>query len=1150
MFIDMQCDLRLGCLATSRLTLDTADSVFSTLTIRRTTGGCLLGLIVCGSEQGLWSSEVARRVRRPRTIDYVSLTRRLLRRFVWPLILLCTLLYSDRLWARPLAFANNSEPATQESRLPTLQLGRRVRGSVADKQRYGYRLPLSEGQFIQLALTTINSNVVLTLSSPRGEKLIDLNTSDGPGGTRPVFWITQEPGDYAIAIVSADETASMGTYGLELQEKRTPVANDKALLEAQTAFLEGEALRRTENGKSLEAAVSILQHAAERWKTAGEPIQEAQALTQLGLVYGNLGKNNEAIEPLKLAISLARQGQAVPQEAAALHNIGEVYYNLGDKRKALSFYNQALSLRHFFPAAQQESDTLNDIGVVYDDMGQSQSALIYYERALRLKHETGERTSEAVILSNLGIVYDNLGDSTSALDYYKSAVAVQHLLGSKREEGITLNNMGSAYHHMGDEQDALEYYGQALRLLQQVHARLEEGKTLSNIARSYAMLGKNQEALDYFTRALPIREEVGDRRGQAYTLSYMGDTYLKLGERDKAREYFDRALLLAQQASAPSIESTTRYGMARLDLDLGDRTAAQVQIEKALAIIEELRSEVQIRGLRSSYLATVQPVYEFYIDLLMSLDQQHPGEGYSAKALETAERARARSLLEMLVEAQIDIRSGVDPQLLQRERNLQKRINEKSEQAFHLQSQKGAPQDLEVARRELEALTLEREAVQGEVRLSSAKYAALPQPQPIDVAEIQRLLDPETALLEFSLGDTRSFLWVVTQKSFFTFELPPRSLIESPARQLYRLLTRRNRSATNSTAAPLPADEAALPFLRTELGRLLFGPVTGFATVKRLVIVSDGALQYIPFGVLPAPEFSGVAPDSAKSTSLIDKYEIINLPSASILTVLGHEKPGISTSAKVVAVLADPVFDAADQRISRAAKGHTSKAWGHTASVFSLGSAEGRLTRSASDVGLAKDTLQLARLPFSRQEADSIVAMSPAGSSLEALDFKASRATATSPELSEYRIVHFATHGLLDSEHPEFSGLVFSLVDPSGRPQNGFLELQDIYNLKLHADLVVLSACETGLGKEIKGEGLVGLTRGFMYAGAPRVVASLWKVDDVATAELMAQFYKYVLQQKLSPAAALRAAQLDISHQRRWADPYYWAGFTIQGEWR
>jgi CHAT domain-containing protein len=192
----------------------------------------------------------------------------------------------------------------------------------------------------------------------------------------------------------------------------------------------------------------------------------------------------------------------------------------------------------------------------------------------------------------------------------------------------------------------------------------------------------------------------------------------------------------------------------------------------------------------------------------------------------------------------------------------------------------------------------------------------------------------------------------------------------------------------------------------------------------------------------------------------------------------------------------------------------------------------------------------LPRLPFSRREAQAILSVTPEGQGMQALDFKASRATATGPDLSQYRVVHFATHGLLNSEHPELSGLVLSLVDPRGTPQDGFLGLEDVYNLNLSADLVVLSACETGLGKEIQGEGLLGLTRGFMYAGASRVVASLWSVNDAATAELMRHFYKAMEQDGLRPAAALRWAQMEIREQERWSQPYYWAGFVIQGEWR
>ena len=169
---------------------------------------------------------------------------------------------------------------------------------------------------------------------------------------------------------------------------------------------------------------------------------------------------------------------------------------------------------------------------------------------------------------------------------------------------------------------------------------------------------------------------------------------------------------------------------------------------------------------------------------------------------------------------------------------------------------------------------------------------------------------------------------------------------------------------------------------------------------------------------------------------------------------------------------------------------------------------------------------------------------------MKALDFEANRATAMSDQLSQYRYVHFATHGLADSERPELSTIVLSLYDEQGRPQDGFLRAHEVYNLNLPAEMVTLSACETGLGKLTKGEGLVSLTRGFMYAGAARVVVSLWSVNDRATAELMTKFYRRVLIEGERPASALRSAQVEMWRDKRWGAPYYWAAFTLQGEWR
>jgi CHAT domain-containing protein len=311
---------------------------------------------------------------------------------------------------------------------------------------------------------------------------------------------------------------------------------------------------------------------------------------------------------------------------------------------------------------------------------------------------------------------------------------------------------------------------------------------------------------------------------------------------------------------------------------------------------------------------------------------------------------------------------------------------------------------------------------------------------------------------------------------------------------------------------------------------MLLGAVAAELQNKRLLIVSEGVLQYIPFGTLQNP----VASDSRP---LIVDHEIVSLPSASVLSVLRRESAAREIPGKRLAVFADPVFDKNDPRVARNKDRTTG---------VSESDSPNWIKRSATESGLQ----DFVRLRFSRDEADQITRFVPEGNKLNALDFAASRTTATSPELEQYAILHFATHGIINNQHPELAGVVLSLVDEQGRPQNGFLRLFDIYNLNLRADLVVLSACQTALGKDIKGEGLVGLTRGFMYAGAPRVVASLWQIDDRATAEFMKRFYEGMLAKGLRPAAALRAAQVSMWKEKRWADPYSWAAFTVQGEWK
>ncbi len=351
------------------------------------------------------------------------------------------------------------------------------------------------------------------------------------------------------------------------------------------------------------------------------------------------------------------------------------------------------------------------------------------------------------------------------------------------------------------------------------------------------------------------------------------------------------------------------------------------------------------------------------------------------------------------------------------------------------------------------------------------------------------------------------------------------------------MLTERNRSSPGETPAQkqsrVQAADHELREKSERLSQILLGPVAALVADKRLAVVVDGQLQYVPFGVLIG---AAAGKELNEHSPSFGGAEIISLPSIAVLTQLRSENVGRINPMKSVAVFADPVFESDDPRLGRFAKRKRS--------------ANGSLQQSLPDFDFGSNARGLPRLFASRDEAKAIMALAPGDASYAALDFEANRERALRPDLNQYRVLHFATHGLLNTARPQLSGVVLSLYDEKGNERDGFLRLDQIYNLRLSSELVVLSACSTALGKEIKGEGMIGLTRGFMYAGAQRVIASVWKVDDEATAELMKIFYRNLLQERMPASLALRAAQVELQRQARWRSAYYWGAFTLQGDWR
>ncbi|MCC5636669.1 CHAT domain-containing protein [Nostoc sp. CHAB 5844] len=867
-------------------------------------------------------------------------------------------------------------------------------------------------------------------------------------------------------------------------------------------------------------ALSFYNQALLLYRAVGNRSGEATTLNNIGAIYDALGEKQKALSFYNQALPLYRTMGDRSGVARTLNNIGGVYSDLGEQQQALSFYSQALPLRRAVGDRSGEATTLNNIGGVYSDLGEKQQALSFYNQALPLYRAVGNRSGVARTLNNLGRVYSDLGEKHKALSFYSQALPLRRAVGDRSGEATTLNNLGEVYSDLGEKHKALSFYNQALPLRRAVGNRAGVATTLNNLGGVYSDLGEKHKALSFYSQALPLRRAVGDRSGEATTLNNIGAIYDALGEKHKALSFYNQALPLRRAVGDRSGEAVTLFNIAYLERNKGNLQTALTQIEAAIKIVEELRTKIDSQELRTSYFATVQDYYQFYIDLLMQLHKKEPSKGYAAQALHISERSRARSLLELLTEANAKIRKGVDPQLLAQEQNLQQQIDVRAKLRQDLINESAPATAVQKLEQEIANLLGQYQQLQTNIRTTSPKYAALKYPEPLKLPQIQQQLNSDTVLLQYSLGQEHSYLWAVTPNSFDSYELPSQEQIEKATNDFRQSLLTVSASGKQQAAAA------------KQLSQIILAPVANKLGNKRLVIVADGALQNIPFAALAD------LTTQKSDQPLIVNHEIVNLPSASTIAILRQETQKRPKAPKAIAILADPVFSADDSRVTDKPQ--------PISITPELDLQRSALSRSARN--LNRDGWD--RLNGTRQEAQAILKLGSPKDSLLAFDFDANYNWVTNPQLSQYSVIHLATHGFADDVNPELSGIVLSLVDKQGKPQRGYLRLNDIFNLDFPVDLIVLSACETGVGKKIQGEGLVGLTRGLMYAGSPRIVVSLWSVDDEGTKELMTQFYRQMWQEGKSPSAALRAAQLSLWQNPTWRKPLYWAAFTLQGEWR
>jgi tetratricopeptide (TPR) repeat protein len=1075
--------------------------------------------------------------------------------------------------------------------------------SAGERRRYAFFL--RRNQRLRLTFDMGETQTQVFVSDPGGATVRErIHRRRGP---LALSIIAESDGHHHVEIASLETDGPARVFTLTTAPVRLADARDRLDDAAEDAFSAAETLCDQWRKEQFETALERYEFAARRWESLGRWDAAFHAWAGMAETHTIRGRRADAHIAWRRAEQAARRARDAYAEAQALNGVGDATLFQGKRALAKRLFRDAFAKRFGLDSERQTAlsaafhanlaeltsldgdfaQTIDNLGraralwekigdrrgqahallnlaYVYTDQRRLQEAVSSAQEALKLWRTLQDKRGEALTLTAMGVMNGALGNKQKALDSHRTAQTLFNEIGDEQSEAVTLNGLGYAYLDINELETARDKYLEARRINRRLGNRLFEASTCSQIGavnlklskatsdpqiaaerreearRAYQdcttiseLAGRAQlsvygrmgvaeililsqkfsEAEAAYRAALALCLKIQNLYGQSIAWQGLGDAQAGRNDRRSAEISYQRAIEVSLRTQDAAREAAAVFALARLAAQDGRPDAALTGVERAIGIVEGLRDKVDSKNLRASYFASVQEYYGLAIDILMRLERARPGNDYAARAFEMQERRRARSLIETLADAATESPREAPPELLKREGDLQSAVDRLVNE---LRRARGPHR--EEIERELRRLKADLEQATSDVERARRPAAAAPAIP--SLAEIQSaLLDSETVLLEYHLGEERSYLWAVAHDSFAAYELPPRAALEAAAQPLYALFS------------DPKADESTFRRRAVEVGRLLLAPAAAHIAGKRLLIVAEGLLQQVPFDIPPATD----AADSDVNVGVC--REAVVIPSAATLVWLRRRSP--PAPSKDIAVLADPVFDDADPRIAAV----------ETPPGTTRPSAAVEMTSLSRFFDESAPNARIPRLPATLQEAKAIEALAAGRSALVATGVAANRKKAQSPELGRCRIVHIATHGLIDNANPELSGLALSPFDERGAPQNGFLSMRDVCQLNLSADLVVLSACRAGLGTELSGEGLIGLTRAFHSAGARSVLASLWKADDAATAELMKVFYEGVFNRRLSFSAALRAAKEEIRRQPRWRAPYYWAGFVLHGEY-
>ncbi len=811
-------------------------------------------------------------------------------------------------------------------------------------------------------------------------------------------------------------------------------------------------------------------------------------------------KYQKSAELFKNAIDIADSIDALELKLKCLRQLGITHLDEGSLSKFHQITKEAFDIAKHLNHRIEEGRCANNIGYYYLKTDNYSDALIYFNQALTIAEESDNKSSMPDMLNNIGIIYKQIGEYEKALNYLNRALEIDNDFGDAYYISLDLNDIGTTYRHKGlasgndsDFREALNNYNKCLELSKKIDNLKKKAEieiaVYNNMGSVHSDLYEYSIALDYFDNGYKKAKDLNDIRSMGMLANNMGIVHANMGNYKQSTIYFTAAISFGNKISSGQILWEAYLELARSYVKQNNFDLALNEYIASIQQIETIRSQIDLEELKASYMGTDKRIeaYQELIELFVSLHTENPDRQYDQEAFTYLERGKARAFLDSLEISKINISQTIDFRLQNTETEIMKDI---SNLYTRLLASTLSNAENEIIQNELQQKENELENLKREIRSKHPAYAELIYPQIVSFREAQKLLKKETVFFEYTIGKEKSYAFVISKKDLQIFELPKREELHLLVKNYIRALS----------------DKDNFDFqIGYKLFQILVSPGLNNKT-KKIIFVNDDILHYLPFETLIT--------EPIEKKWLVQDYKIAYSPSISSLSEIIKRKKNAGLKRKMdFLAFGDPDF--------------------------------GLNEEENHDNTHQNSSPQFSRLRYSGTEIERIQAFFDNNRSTTFLRNMASEEQFKSHYLKDYKIIHFATHTEIDDKQPTRSRIVLSLdSDPK---EDGLLQTREIYGIELNADLVTLSACSSGLGKFIRGEGIEGINRAFFYAGTSSVLMSLWTVNDQATYQLMERFYSHLINSK-SITSALREAKLEMIESEVLSHPFYWAGFVVSGK--